>query len=135
MQGRDCALTYPQSFAHEGASLVSVVECSWEDPLSIEAKSPRPTAHTRHQNPRNIFLPTATADTSAISRSDLVLGPSASLVYLQGSARPCCVAARLQGAQLFRSVFARHALAAWKMLHERNIRRCGAARISGCSFD
>ena len=47
MQGRDCALTYSAIHARtKGVSLVSVVECSWENPLSIEAKSPQPTAHT-----------------------------------------------------------------------------------------
>ena len=41
-------------------------ECSSECPLSIEAKSPRPTAHTRHQNPRNKSRVNATPTTSAI---------------------------------------------------------------------
>ncbi|MBL4811371.1 MAG: hypothetical protein JKX69_03190 [Rhodobacteraceae bacterium] len=74
MQGRDCALTYPQSCAHEGALLVSVVECSWEYPLSIEAKSPRPTAHTQPHKTRNKSQITSTPKTSAISRSELGLG-------------------------------------------------------------
>ena len=75
MQGRDCALTYPRSCAHEGVSLVSVVECSSECPLSIEAKSPQPTAHTQLHKTRNKSQISITPKTSAISRSDLVLGP------------------------------------------------------------
>jgi hypothetical protein len=56
-QGRDCALTCPRACGHEGTSLVWNAEYSWEYPLLIEAKSPRPTAHTRHPkratNPRS----------------------------------------------------------------------------------
>ena len=40
-------------------------ECSWECPLSVEAKSPRPTAHTRLQKTRNKSLFSATLATSA----------------------------------------------------------------------
>jgi hypothetical protein len=46
-------------------SLVWIAECSSECPLSIEAKSPRPTAHTQHQNPCNKFLCCTTPATSA----------------------------------------------------------------------
>jgi hypothetical protein len=41
------------------------VECSWENPLSIEAKSPRPTAHTRHHKTRNKSQIGTTSKTSA----------------------------------------------------------------------
>jgi putative DNA primase/helicase len=39
----------PRSSAREGAWLVWNAEYSWKNPLSIEAKSPRLTAHTRRQ--------------------------------------------------------------------------------------
>jgi hypothetical protein len=65
MQGRDCALTYPQSCACEGVSLVWNAECSWEYPLSAEAKSPRSTAHTQLHKKRNKSLLNATPATSA----------------------------------------------------------------------
>jgi hypothetical protein len=65
MRGRDCVLTYPRSCAHEGAPLVRNAECSWEYPLSIEAKSPRLIAHTRHQSPCNKSLLSASPATTA----------------------------------------------------------------------
>jgi hypothetical protein len=65
MQARDCALTYPQSCAREGALLEWTAECSWENPLSIEAKSPRSTAHTQHLKSRNKSHLSATPKTSA----------------------------------------------------------------------
>jgi hypothetical protein len=56
--------------------LVGNAECSWENPLSIEAKSPRPTAHTRHQTTRNNFPLSETLNNARqVSRSDLVLEP------------------------------------------------------------
>ena len=48
-----------------GASSVWNAECSSENPLSTEAKSPRPTAHTQHLKPRNKSRFNATPATSA----------------------------------------------------------------------
>jgi hypothetical protein len=71
----DCALAYPRSCGHEAVSSGWCVECSWENPLSIEAKSPQPTAHTQLHKTRNKSHLSTTPKTSAISRSDLVLEP------------------------------------------------------------
>jgi len=75
MQAQECARSYLQSCGLEGASLAWYVECSSGSPLSIEAKSPRQTADTQHQNPRNKSLFSTTPAKSALSRSDLVLEP------------------------------------------------------------
>jgi len=56
MQGQDCVLSCPKSCVPEGVPSVWNAECSWENPLSIKAKSPQPTAHTQHPKPHNIFL-------------------------------------------------------------------------------
>ena len=62
-----------KSCAHEGVSSVLSAECSSGSPLLTEAKSPRPTANTQHQNPRNKSMLSTTQAHSALSRSDLVL--------------------------------------------------------------
>ncbi|MFQ3254688.1 MAG: hypothetical protein ACI9U6_002995, partial [Loktanella salsilacus] len=46
---------------------------------SIEAKSPRQTAHTQLHKTRNKSQLSATPETSALSRSDLVLEPKVAL--------------------------------------------------------
>lgn len=71
---QDCAPTYPRSCAHEGRLLVSIVECSSECPLPIEAKSSRSTAHTRLLNPRNKYRSRATSATSAHMAKRFIAG-------------------------------------------------------------
>ncbi|GAW35870.1 hypothetical protein RA2_02938 [Roseovarius sp. A-2] len=60
-----CALSYPRSCVREAVSSVWNAECSCENPLSTEAKSPRSTANSQLHNPRNKSRLRATHVTSA----------------------------------------------------------------------
>lgn len=72
--------SYPRSCGPEGGwwSFVpgGVLGCSWENPLSIEAKSPQSTAHRSYQTIRKLIaFNKALSSTRQISRSDFVLEP------------------------------------------------------------